>query len=182
MTIGTRHKTREAADLNIKIGNNKIEQVDKQKLLGVFIDENLLWTAHIDYLCANISSKVSLLKQLSSYVPHEVKKLFYQGYVLTLIDYGSNTWGATSKNNIEHISKLQKRAARIILHADYNTPSSEMFKELGWSTIKNRHDYNKAVLYFKALNNMTPDYIAALLTPWPYLAIDKRWFLVSAKI
>ena len=61
--------------------------------------------------------------------------------------------------------KLQKRAARIILHADHNTPSSEMFKELGWSTIKNRHDYNKAVLIFKALNDMTPDYIVALLTP-----------------
>ena len=99
MAVGTRHKTREAADL-IKIGNNKIEQVDKQKLLGVFIDENLLWTAHIDYLCANISSKVSFLKQLSSYVPLEDQTLFYQGYILPLIDNGSNTWGAPSKNNI----------------------------------------------------------------------------------
>ena len=63
MAVGTRHKTREAADLNIKIGNNKIKQVDKQKFLGVIIDENFLWNAHIDYLCANISSKVSLLKQ-----------------------------------------------------------------------------------------------------------------------
>ena len=86
-------------------------------------------------------------------------------YVYSYTDYGSNTSGMTSKNNIKRISKLQKRAARIILHADYNTPSSEMFKELGWSTIKNRHDYNKAVLTFKVLNNMTPDYIAALLTP-----------------
>ena len=36
--------------LNIDIDGNKIKQVDKQKLLGVFIDENLLWTPHIDYL------------------------------------------------------------------------------------------------------------------------------------
>ena len=72
-----------------------------------------------------------LLFIMASYVPLAVQKLFYQGYILPLIDYGSNTWGATSKNNIERISKLQKRAARIILHADYNTPSSEMFKELG---------------------------------------------------
>ena len=59
------------------------------------------------------------------------QKLFYQGYILPLIAYGSNTWGATSKNNIERIFKLQKRAARIILHADYNTPSSEMLKKIG---------------------------------------------------
>ena len=87
MAIGTKHKTRNASNLNVKIENNKIKQVEKQKLLGVFIDENLLWTAHIDYLCANISSKVSLLKLLSSYVPIEVQKLFCQGYILSQIDY-----------------------------------------------------------------------------------------------
>ena len=78
---------------------------------------------------------------------------------------GSNTWGTTSKHNIERISKLQKRAARIILKADYNTPSSVMFTQLGWATIPNRHDYNKAVLTYKAMNNLTPEYITDLLKP-----------------
>ena len=141
MLVGTRHKTREASGLKIHIENNKLKQVDKQKLLGVFIDENLSWTAHIDNLCSTISSKIiSLLKQLFSYVPVEIRKLFYQGYILPLIDYGSNTWGNTSKHNIERISKLQKRAVRIILKADYNTLSSDMFTQLGWATIPNRHD------------------------------------------
>ena len=165
MLVGNRHKTREASGLNIHIENNKLKQVEKQKLLGVFIDENLSLTAHIDNLCSLISSKISLLKQLSSYVPVEIQKLFYQGYILPLIDYGSNTWGTTSKHNIERISKLQKRAARIILKADYNTPSSVMFTQLGWATIPNRHDYNKAVLTYKAINNLTPEYITDLLKP-----------------
>ena len=105
------------------------------------------------------------MKQLSTYVPVKVQKLFYQGYILPLIDYGSNTWGSTSKLNIERLSKLQKRAARIILKADFDTPSSEMFNELGWSTIENRHNYNKAVLTYKALNDLTPEYISNLLKP-----------------
>lgn len=165
MIVGTRRKTSETPELSIFIDHNKIKQVDKQKLLGVFIDENLLWTAHIDYLCASISSKVSLLRQLSTYIPLEVQKLFYQGYILPLIDYGSNTWGTTSKQNIERLAKLQKRAARIILKADYNTPSSEMFTNLGWSSIPHRHTYNKAVLTYKALNGLTPEYISDLLKP-----------------
>ena len=85
----------------------------------------------------------------------KVKKLFYQGYILPLIDYGSNTLGSTSKLNIERLSKLQKRATRIILKADLDTQSSEMFNELGWSTIANCHNYNKAVLTYKALNYYT---------------------------
>ena len=166
MTLGSRHRTQnKASKLDITIDGNEIKQVDKQKLLGVYIDENLLWTTHIDYLCSTISTKISLLKQLSTYVPVKVQKLFYQGYILPLIDYGSNTWGSTSKLNIERLSKLQKRAARIILKADFDTPSSEMFNELGWSTIENRHNYNKAVLTYKALNDLTPEYISNLLKP-----------------
>ena len=105
MILGSRHRTQnEASKLDITIDGNEIKQVDKQKLLGVYIDENLLWTTHIDYL-STISIKMSLLKQLSKYVPVKVQKLFYQGYILPLIDYGSNTWGSTSKLNIERLSK-----------------------------------------------------------------------------
>ena len=93
----------------------------------------------------------------------KVQRLFYQGYILPLTDYGSNTWGSTSKLNIERLSKLQKRAARIILKTDFDTPSSEMFNELGWPTIVNRYNYNKAVLTFKTLNDLTPEYISNLI-------------------
>ena len=70
MTLGSRHRTQnEASKLDITIDDNAIKQVDKQKLYGVYIDENLLWTAHIDYLCSTISIKISLSKQISTYVP-----------------------------------------------------------------------------------------------------------------
>ena len=166
MTLGSRHRTQnEASKLDSTIGDNAIKHVYKQKLLGVYIDENLLWTTHIDCLCSTISTKISLLKQLSTYVPVKEQTLFYQGYILPLLDYGSNTWGSTSKLNIKRLSKLQTRAARIILKADFDTPSSEMFNELGWLTIENRHNYNKAVLTYKALNHLIPEYISNLLKP-----------------
>ena len=165
MLTGTRHRTQTLQQMNIHIDGNKIKSVNKQKLLGVCIDENLLWTDHIDYLCSTISSKISLLRQLSSYISVEAQKMYYQGYILPLIDYGSSTWGATSKNNIERLSKLQKRAARIILNANCDTASSDMFIELGWASITKRHNYNKAVLTYKALNNLTPSYVFDLLTP-----------------
>ena len=99
-------------------------------------------------------------------MPVDVQKRFYQGYILPLIDYGSITWGAASNTNIERVSKLQKRAARIILRADFDTPSSVMFQELNWPSIENRLKYNKAVLTYRALNKLTPDYISNLLKPY----------------
>ena len=142
-----------------------IENVSKQRLLGVYIDENLNWSAHIDYLCSNISSKISLLRQPSQYVPQNVQKLFYQSCIIPLIDYGSVIWGSTSSSNLDRLLKLQKRAARIILKADFGTPSVDMFRDLGWQSIENRLKYNKAILTYKALHDQTLEYVSKLLKP-----------------
>ena len=40
-----------------------------------------------------------------------------------------------------------------------------MFNTLSWQTVTKRHNYNKSVLAYKALNNLTPAYISDLLTP-----------------
>ena len=129
------------------------------------IDENLSSTPQIDKLFSTLSTKLSLLNHISAYVPQEVQKVLYQAYILPLIDYGSDTWGTTSSANIERLSKLQKRAVLIILKADFMTPSSDMFDMLSWQSIPKRFMYNKAILTFKALNNLTPTYITNLLKP-----------------
>ena len=152
MAVGSHH-------LDLKSGDVRINHVSNQKLLGIYIDETLNWTTHIEYLCRVVSAKVSLLRQLSEYVPIHVQKQFYQSYILPLIDYGSITWGSTSSANLDRLSKLQKRAARVIFKSDFDTPSATMFQELGWMTVESRIKYNKAVFTYKALNNMTPEYI-----------------------
>ena len=130
-----------------------------QELLGVHIDETLCWNQHIDYLCSIIISRISLLRQLSNYLLENVQKLFYQSYFQPLIDYVSSSCGSTTKLNMEKINKLQKRAAPIILKVDYITPSVEMLQSLRWMTVSQRINYKKAVLTYKALNNLTPVYI-----------------------
>lgn len=163
--LSTRQRLNGSQKLDIKAEEINIKHVSNQKLLGLYIDENLNWCSHIDYLCSTVASKISLLRQLSEYVPISSQKLFYQGYILPLLDYGSVVWGATSAGNIERLVKLQKRAARIILKADFDTPSALMFQELGWQSMGSRINYNKAILTYKALNNMVPEYISKLLTP-----------------
>ena len=85
--------------------------------------------------------------------------MFYQGYFQPCVDYDSNTW----RSNLERLSRLQKRAARIILNAPYDTASSDMFNALGWPTIEKRHSFNKSVLTYKALNDLTPIYTSEQL-------------------
>ena len=87
MLLGTRHSTRNSQEMNINVEGNKVENVTKQKLLGIYIDENLQWSDHVDYLCPAISSKISLLEKLSLYILVEAQKLYYQCYILPLVNY-----------------------------------------------------------------------------------------------
>ena len=50
MIVGTQHRTKNILPLNICIDGNTINDVKKQKLLGIYIDENLRWTDNIDHL------------------------------------------------------------------------------------------------------------------------------------
>lgn len=142
MLLGAKHRANGTCQLDLIVDGTPIEKVSKHKLLGIVIDEHLSWTAHIDYMCSMLSQKISLLRQISSYVTRDIQKLLYQTCIVPLLDYGCNTWGTTSSTNIERLSKLQKRAALIILRADFMTPSALMFEQLGWLSVPKRLMYN----------------------------------------
>ena len=58
--------------------------------------------------------------------------------------------------------QFQKRAARIILDKNIDTSSSELFAELNWLKFPDRVDYQKAVLMYKTMNDLTPNYLKEL--------------------
>jgi hypothetical protein len=124
-------------------------------------------------------------------------KLYYNGYLIPLIDYCSVVWGNTNKVNLEKILKLQKRAARIILRTDFNTPSKTLFEKLEWLTVYNRINYHKATRMFKCINNLAPEYLCSMFNsinekcpygltsnnlqvPHPKIEYFKRNFLCSS--
>ena len=41
----------------------------------------------------------------------------------------------------------------------FYTPSSELFKELNWQTLPERVKYQKAILMYRIINNICPDYL-----------------------
>ena len=116
--------------IEILLNNEFIQHVESQKLLGIIIDKTLGWDKQVDSVCLNITRRITLLKQLLKYVSKNCLKQYYNSYILPVFDYGCMIWSRGTSTNIERMLRLQKRAARIILHADILTPSKDMFLEL----------------------------------------------------
>ena len=66
MLVGTRQRLNISCELNVQIENIRIQNVNEQILFGIYIDEHLTWSSHINHLCSILASKLSLLRQLSS--------------------------------------------------------------------------------------------------------------------
>ena len=72
--------------------------------------------------------------------------------------------GVTINNQQNRITKLQKRAAPLILDADLSIPSSDLFKKLKWLPFPKYAEYQQAVTMYKSLNELNPHYMNKLFS------------------
>ena len=67
--------------------------------------------------------------------------------------------------NTYDVLKLQKKAARLILNKDYNTPSTQLFTELQWMPIQDRINYHRCIQVYKCTKGPCPDKLQNIFTP-----------------
>lgn len=137
--------------------------ISNDKILGVYVDNNLTWTDHIKHLTKKIASSIWLLSKIKKFLSQAHRVQFYKSYIQPHIDFCNIVWGSSSESNKLKILKLQKRACRIIL--DYNVDdSSDAMKSLKIMSIYDRLYLRKAKFMFKVYNNAAPGYISENFT------------------
>ena len=52
----------------IKIGSQKLKKVDKVKFLGVVMDDQLNWEAHIDHLTQKLNCSIIMIKRIVKFI------------------------------------------------------------------------------------------------------------------
>ena len=77
--------------------------------------------------------------------------------------YGSVVWSNTTKQNLDRISKLQKRAARTILGVSTRERSIPLFEKRGWIPFIDEVKIRKAMICHNRLYGSCPSYITDLL-------------------
>ena len=121
---------------NPRIGSNEVEIRNKTKCLGVQIDEKLNWQEHIKEVSAKISRAVGLLKYSKQYLLFSVVRTFYNSIVEPYSLYYCSVWGWCSATEVQHLQRLQNRAARIVRNSANNAPIKPISEKLGWKTIQ----------------------------------------------
>lgn len=160
MLITTSQKRSKLTDdtLNLLYKDASLQMITYDKVLGVYVDNNLTWTFHVNTLTKKISSYLWLLSRIKEYLSIEKRVKFYKAYIQPHLDFCNIIWGNTSQKNLFRLYKLQKRACRIILNFNVDNVSDSL-NELKILTIYERIFLRKAKFMFKAFTQEAPLYI-----------------------
>jgi len=109
---------------------------------------------------------MAVLKKINCNLPLAERKLYFNALIKPIMLYGSCAWCTASEENINCVSKLQKRAARVILDADIGERSEMLLRWLDWLPLKEELNLKRTSLIFRRIKdeNNCLSYIRELLT------------------
>ena len=147
--------------LNLIFNDVTLQQVSTCPYLGVQLDENMKWSHHVQYLCRNLSYKVSMLGRLRKIMSPVMLNRIYLTYIQPSLDYAISVWGHCNQNFKKCVIRIQHRAARIVTgQFDYvNVRGHDLMTQLNWQSVDQRRDYFTANIMFKSINGIAPVHI-----------------------
>ena len=165
MIIGSRYRLANLEDnLEIKLGEHNIKGVTSKKSLGVILDCQLNWKMHIEAQSKKISKSIALLRRAKPFVPQHILVKMYNTLVLPYFTYCSTVWNDGSSTILSKLSKLQRRAARVITGQTYDVRSTQILGDLSWIPIEDTLKRREIIMSFKALTDRLPTYLQELFS------------------
>ena len=101
-----------------------VSNVFSATLLGLDIDTV---DTFVDKICKKLSQRIALLRKIRVYLPLKQRLLYYNSIIHPTITYASVMWSSCDNETLNRVFRLRKRAARVILSADGDSPSVQLF-------------------------------------------------------
>ena len=135
---------------------NSQSQTPAIKFLGVFIDSNLNFKYHIEYVRKKVSNSIYMINRVKNILCTEALLSLYNSFVHSHFMYCLPIWSSCPKTYLEPLYKLQKRAIRIITGSKYNAHTEEKFKKLKILPLHQLAEYVKLLFMYDYINGKLP--------------------------
>lgn len=131
-----------------------ILRVTSYKYLGIFFDNHMKWSVHIEYLKKRLRKFVFAFKELSYVLNKKEMKIAYYAYVQSLLSFGIIAWGGAYKTIMNSLSITQKMIIKVAFKKNRRFATDLLFQETQLLTI--RQIFVKVLLIhiYKNFNNI----------------------------
>ena len=140
----------------MNISGKFITVQDEVTLLGIIIDNQLNFSAHIKKLCKNANNKTSVLVRHRSYMSLSQASIIFNAYIFSQFFYCPLVWMFCRKTEMTLINKAHKRSLRAV-YDDYSLDMSELLELNGGISIHTKHLQTLMLEVYKSLHHQNPE-------------------------
>lgn len=129
-----------------------LQQVDKQRDLGILVTRDLKWETHIASMAKKANSLIYMCQRV--FKDHSVTMIqrLYKSYIRPKLEFAHSVWNPYFVGDIETMERIQRRVTRIppdIRHLPY----LERMKLFNITTLKERRLRGDLIETFKIVTN-----------------------------
>jgi hypothetical protein len=152
-TINPRARERE---LPVNIEGAPVATVKETKFLGVIVQNNLRWTAHVNYISRKIAKGIGVLSKVRHKLPQKSLISLYFTLVYPYLHYCNSIWAADSATSTTVLHRLQKRVVRVIHKLHPRESTGAYFRLAGIMTISEINRIETAIFAYKWKFSLLP--------------------------
>ena len=188
LTVQTRNNfsARSFEAIQLETGVEPIEASRVVKSLGVKFDEYLTFEHHINSIINSTNIHLRNLRVIASKLDYELKRQLIHCLIFSKLDYCNGLLYDLPEYLIKKLQKVQNSCVRflfgykVIGKWGHVTP---YLKKAHFLPIRQRIDYKIALMAFKCINNIAPDYLKKCVSvksqPSKQLRTDSDYFLLT---
>ena len=149
-------------DLKLTISGQEAERVDSFKYLGIWLDQKLTWSMHIQSMverCKKVLNVMRCLRGTEWGASRHALRTIYTGLIRSVFDYGSFIYGSAAKSLLRKLDVVQNQALRLCCGAMKTTPVVALQVEMEDMPLHLRRDQLAAV-YWANLKGHSADHMS----------------------
>ena len=112
-----------------------LENVEREKDIGVMIDRNLTFEKHIQTQINKANQVLGLMRMAFLHLDNRTFSLLFKALVRLHLEYASSVWSPYKKKDINSIENVQRRATRMLPQIK-NLEYEERLRKLKLPTLK----------------------------------------------
>ncbi len=147
---------RNNVELNIALNGEVVESVQQFKYLGVTLDINLSFDAHIEILCGKVNSRNCLLRRVRNFVSKDLALSLYRALIEPHYRYCDYIYSGCSLTNARKLQVTQNNSLRAITRSDYQYPTEQLHTDLGIEWLDVQAMKSVCIEMYKNVNNLNP--------------------------
>ena len=142
-------------DETLEFDEISLKNSNKEKFLGITIDNKLTFESHVTDLCTKASQKIGALSRIKNYLDDSQKKLIFNAMIKSQFNYCPLVWMFCSRSLNNMINKVHERSLRMISD-DYSSDFEELLDNNNDISNHHRNIQTLMIEMFKISHSLAP--------------------------